>query len=267
MTTNWGDAVNTTLVEALTGCRVKSLDLYAHARELGKVDHHLVIGSTLQFAGSRTTVWGAGFINEGRMPAGRPALITAVRGPRSWMELRKAGLACPEVFGDPAVLLPALLGVNKNVGPSIRIGFIPHYSDIRDPKVCRLARVDGVEMLNIRGRPRKFLEKVADCSCVVSTSLHGVIAAESLGVPAVWAVVSNRVRGAGFKFTDYFEGTGRRAPDAVRLTGEESADELEEAAHGPSRPMIDYAGLIGACPFNVTPEAASALKRFACAAG
>lgn len=52
---------------------------------------------------------------------------------------------------------------------------------------------------------------------VISSSLHGIIAAEALGVPAVWMEMSDAVEGKGLKFYDYFLGSGRQRSDAVVL--------------------------------------------------
>ncbi len=58
-------------------------------------------------------------------------------------------------------------------------------------------------------RPRKSSSRSHVTDVCISSSLHGVIVAESLGLPTVAVSFGDRVPGGQFKFADYFEGTGR----------------------------------------------------------
>ena len=67
------------------------------------------VGSVLHLASSRAVVWGSGI--NGKMPLDSipgDLDIRAVRGPRTAEVLRAMGYTPPEVFGDPALLLPLL---------------------------------------------------------------------------------------------------------------------------------------------------------------
>jgi hypothetical protein len=58
---------------------------------------------------------------------------------------------------------------------------------------------------------------------VLSSSLHGLIVADALGVPNRWVESSDRVIGRGFKFRDYLGAMGRRT-DPIDLPAPESID-------------------------------------------
>jgi hypothetical protein len=67
-----------------------------------------------------------------------------------------------------------------------------------------------------------FLENLAGCESVASSSLHGLIFAEALQVPNVWIELSDKVLGGGFKFRDWFSVVEmpQLEPDVPRSTDE-----------------------------------------------
>ena len=48
-----------------------------------------------------------------------------------------------------------------------------------------------------------------ECEAIVSSSLHGLVIAESFGIRSTWMKLSENLAGGEFKFHDYFLGTGR----------------------------------------------------------
>ncbi len=124
----------------------------------------------------------------------------AVRGPLSRKMIKEA--VVPEVYGDPALLLPTIyapLGVKK----ICKVAYIPHYVD------RHLMMNKGLNIIDVALPWKIFVRRVLECERIVSSSLHGIIIAEAYGIPAEWAVYSDRVIGNGFKFHDYLLGTGR----------------------------------------------------------
>ena len=49
-----------------------------------------------------------------------------------------------------------------------------------------------------------MIKDIAQCNHIVSSSLHGIVTAHSLNIPAVWVKLSDKVVGDGYKFRDYF---------------------------------------------------------------
>lgn len=159
------------------------------------------LGSILHRAAPGDVVWGTGLIDD-RPFDGRGIRFEAVRGPRT--------RACitgdvPEVYGDPGLLMPTIYtpAVPARRDP---VGLILHrsekdlFSEVTDPHVRRI---------DVEAPWPTVIDAIVSCDVVVSSALHGIIVAESYGVPAVWIQPTDRLQGGWFKFLDYYEGTDR----------------------------------------------------------
>jgi len=204
---NLGDAVSPLIVQHLSGRPV----VHTGDRARGKL---VAVGSILNRARDGDVVWGSGLISAESRPKGTRLLVTAVRGPRTAARVRGLGIECPAVFGDPGSLLPRLFPRPTAHAPRFALGVIPHH---RDQELLGLKDDPAVRLIDILAAPEAFLAALWDCERVVSSSLHGIIFAESYGIPAQWLVISDRVLGGGHKFADYYEGTDRECPAPVRV--------------------------------------------------
>ena len=163
------------------------------------------IGSVLSFVGSgKTIVWGTGFMNEDCVSAllqkSAKLDVRAVRGPLTRNKLVSAGYICPEVYGDPAILLPLFYNpmVQKISG---KVVIIPHHS-----KLGKYAHQYDNVLDTYTNDWHKFVLEIKSAEKVISSSLHGIILAESYGIPCVWL---NDIPDSPFKYEDYYQSTGR----------------------------------------------------------
>jgi hypothetical protein len=184
-------------------------------------------GSLLQwlpsaFAG---TVLGSGMALDRPHPL-LHARIAAVRGART-REL--VGASGAVALGDPGLLAVRRSGVQAQ--PQVPVGIVPHYYDRDSPVLVRLAASLGHDcrVIDVRRPPVEVFAAIASCEVVVSSSLHGVITADALGVPAAWTIVSGQVMGGAFKFLDHESALGLHRRQ-VELTGDESVADLQAAA-------------------------------------
>ncbi|WP_419539051.1 polysaccharide pyruvyl transferase family protein [Micrococcus yunnanensis] len=103
-----------------------------------------------------------------------------------------------------------------------------HLSQLHEPFVRTLARRIGSErcvVVDARRRPGRVIEEIGRCSAVISTSLHGLIVADALGVPAAWATADPPLIGGDFKFRDHesvVSGWRARRVDLADLRDERS---------------------------------------------
>lgn len=254
---NWGDAINPWLVEAISGRHVTSIDidarsLFPTAGCFNADPMYAVVGSILQHADCRTVVWGAGFEAAGLRPRQAPRSIHAVRGPLSAAELRAAGIACGETYGDPVLLLPRLY--RPLAGKRFRLGVIPHLADLADPALGRFAARDDVRVIDLRGPLWATINAVAACERVVSTSLHGLILADAYGIPNAWVALGGEIPGGTFKFLDYYASIGRPNENPVCHLASDSLERLLAAATR-HEVALDLDRLLAACPFRAPSPA------------
>ena len=243
---NWGDDINLPLLEALTGRRWK---LLPQDRLCAPEEDLLFVGSTMSLVRPTTVVWGAGVKRaDFRLPV-RPAKVCSVRGPRTRQCLLDQGIDCPEVYGDPALLLPQVY--RPALKKRYRVTFIPHYRDKDLPHVraFRAAHPD-VNFVDVRdyGDWRSVIDQIAASELVVSSSLHGLIAADAYGVPNVWVEFSEAMRGEILKYHDYAEGIGRVLDRPLDFRSSISLDAAESAASNWRPIRFDCAKLLAASP-------------------
>ena len=161
----------------------------------------LAVGSVMSKLMPADVVWGTGCMRNKIVTSTRNTFL-AVRGSMTRALIKDAHV--PEIYGDPALLLPLLY--DPDVKKTHNIGFIPHYVDkpgFRVPdKRCK--------MIDVNSNWKRFVDEVKSCERIVSSSLHGIVIAEAYRIPAEWAVYSDKVLGQGFKFRDYLTGTQRQ---------------------------------------------------------
>jgi len=236
---NWGDALNPVLVELVSGRKAQYLEELHH-------DRYLAIGSVLGTANEHAEVWGSGFIREHEPLLGRPRAVHAVRGPLSREALLRQDVECPEIYGDPALLLPRFF--NPQVGKRYAVGIIPHYVDKGHAWVEQYRRDPQVLIIDIESGITEFVRLVKSCEVILSSSLHGLICADAYGVPNAWIRLSDDVMGGDYKFRDYRLSIGAGEPGVIQIA--EDTQLANAAAKAERRELrMDLRKLILACPF------------------
>ncbi|ACV27955.1 polysaccharide pyruvyl transferase family protein [Kangiella koreensis] len=208
-TQNWGDTINLYLLEKISG---KKPVIAPPSQQ-----HILAVGSILRIANHNSIVWGSGFISKKGNIKYKPLKICAVRGPLTRSLLLKKGIETPEVYGDPALLMPRFY--HPNVAKKYSLGVIPHYRDIEHPVVKQLEQ-QGARILDIKKNAEDFVDDLLECEHTISSSLHGLIASDSYGIPNQWVTLKNELTGGSFKFQDYYQSIAQRHQSPV------SAEEL-----------------------------------------
>jgi len=239
---NFGDELNPYLLARLSGKRI------IHEDAKGPQLYVAAIGSILHLTNENAIVWGAGIIEVGTSVK-RPHEIRAVRGPRTAETLRKLGYQCPEVYGDPALLLPLVFPMT-NIEPTHEIGIIPHFVDYRH--VCDLAPEDTL-VIDLLRPIEEIIQQICSCKRIVSSSLHGIIVSHAYGRPAIRAKFSDRIYGDGVKFDDYSFSVNLPAMVPFDFTSHlPSLECLVAYVDDKSElPKIDVRGLLDSAPFKL----------------
>lgn len=198
---NYGDLLGKYIVEKISGKRAvftspkkKSLSNFFNPI-------YVTIGSILSNVNEKCVVWGSGIISKDSKI--KRAKFISVRGPQTRLSLINQGYDVPEVYGDPALLLPLLYC--PKVKKEFKYGIVPHYVDKEKMEFLFKDRSDihVIDMMtnDIESKTIEFLK----CEQIISSSLHGIIVSHAYGIPAVWQKFSDKVFGDDIKYQDYFE--------------------------------------------------------------
>ena len=211
---NFGDDLSHVIVERILGRPVKYRNLNSSQKIL------LGGGSILHYARDRDVIWGSGFRED---PSGENRFhsldVRAVRGPKTRDFLLKKGIDCPQVYGDPAVLMGHLFPEFKKQKPI--------YDYIIIPNIVEISSFASYKNVVVPTLPwNEIVQKMNQSKLVISSSLHGIIVAEAYGIPArllkmTWVEPL-------LKYQDYYESTGRpnfkyatSVQEALRMGGEQ----------------------------------------------
>lgn len=253
---NMGDLLSPMIIEHCFGYKVeRSSFLTAQMCAVGScLAQYKLHGTPLMkaqqtingFTHPTVRVWGTGFINysdrEGRFFK-RDMQFYAVRGEmtRKNVELM-TGRRLDIPTGDAGILASELL--DELPEKRYDIGIIPHICDLNEELVSIAAdKYENSTVINVKDEPLDVIKRLAQCRTVISSSLHGLIVADSLGIPNVHVLFSDRPLGDGYKFDDYYSAYG--AEHVQRDLRTEPMPEINE--------ICDL--------WSITPEAAAEKKK------
>lgn len=214
---NLGDMISSVVYDYL--CNYYGLDKNKKVR---KTRHLYAIGSILFFENQDATVWGTGSLHDMHYNINnivhqkvlRRLDVRAVRGPLTRASLCRLGVSCPKVYGDPAVLMPLIYEPIRT--DQKRIVVISYLDDDYSNELYNSENV--IISSTVTSNWRELIDLIASAKVVISSSLHGIILAESYGVPAVLLHPQKRID--LFKYKDYYLGTDRINIPIVRTIEE-----------------------------------------------
>lgn len=248
---NYGDFLSRYLVEKISGRPVR----WVHPKKIRwykrNKKNYLAIGSIIHHATKKSIVWGSGIIDRKQKVA--PADFRAVRGPQTRKYLLEQGYDCPEIYGDPAILMPELY--KPEVFKEYEMGIIPHYHDY---KIVKELYKDENEILIIDMMTmdvEKITKQIMSCKKTISSSLHGIIVSHAYGIPSLWVKFSDKIFGDDIKYIDYLESVKLQAYEPPFITSKLGVDELKKLLESlPSEVTRKHLeelkrGLMGSSPF------------------
>ena len=214
---NMGDLLNVMIIEQLFGYQVKrhtflTGELSAIGSGLGQftLRDNRLLACAERIAGwffPTVNIWGTGFVcyKEKDTPFYRKDMrFAAVRGELSKARVEKIlGQKLDIPTGDAGILSSYLL--DGPVEKKYSTGIIAHYKEQTEAAFQRMMEFyPDTVFIDVRQHPSAVIRQIAECECIVSSSLHGLIIADSLGIPNIHVKVTDNLLGDGFKFDDYY---------------------------------------------------------------
>jgi pyruvyltransferase len=198
------------------------------------------VGSILEKAPEnfKGTIWTTGFMHEASHRHFSRARVLGVRG-----HLTLERVKCPNheqmIVGDAGLLCDELAPAARK---KHQLGIIPHFVDFDDPMVKALAASSSdIRLIDICAETSEVMRTTAECEHILSSSLHGLILADSLSIPNRWLELNRGpeiITGAGFKYRDYYSIFGMR-PEPFRMGSATTLDEVINAIDHSPRPGLE----------------------------
>lgn len=244
---NFAGSINPWLIEKITGSvPINSNKIY----NIYKNPVYACIGSILDYNDTKNlVVWGAGFQFSHGPFKETPEKILAVRGPLSRDLFLKQGIDCPEVYGDPTLLLPQFY--QPVVQKEFKLGILAHPMDKDKENLYRFMEKADEKILYIDSEDplEVVIKNILKCEKIASSSLHGIMAADAYGIPSLQIKFTDKVTGGTFKFKDYMASVKRKYNDPLQITEyinpKQVYDQFEDYEIN-----IDLDTLYKVCPFN-----------------
>lgn len=215
---NMGDLLNPLLVKNIFGYESKrhtylTCELSAIGSGLGQF---IMKGNFAERMAKRLSsvfyptvhVWGTGFINEENDDEQeffrKEMIFHAVRGKLSKARVEKIlnkKLDIPT--GDAGILADRL--IRGKIEKKYSVGIIPHFKEQNHSIFKEMKeKYENSIIIDLREDPVEVVKQIAECETIISTSLHGLIVADSFHIPNQHIVVTNNMKGDGFKYKDYY---------------------------------------------------------------
>jgi pyruvyltransferase len=216
---NFGDILSPIILENISGKKVNRIRSSYFNKK-----HYLGIGSILDRATNHSVVWGSGFISEKSTFISKPNKILAVRGKLTREILINNGVDCPEIYGDPALLLPRYY--KPKITKNYKLGIMPHYIDKSNDNLKKFKNDNEILIIDIQNsNPLNVIDLMLSCERIVTSSLHGIILSDAYKIPNLWVSFSNNIIGGNFKYHDYFSSVNRTKINPIIFT--DKMDKIE----------------------------------------
>jgi pyruvyltransferase len=209
---NFGDELTKDIIEKLFKKQVVVHNTPNHQFDL------IGVGSLIHFFNDslnyKTYVWGSGLIDDKVNNINDNFVFKACRGRLTREKLPTKYREIP--MGDPGLLCNLIY--TKNIKHKDKIGVIPHFRDEKSHYFNKIIKKhpEIFKIIPVGQSPENVANQIRSCRLILSSSLHGLIVADSFGIPNIHLMLSdnlsspNHLRGGEYKFRDYCSGVGRK---------------------------------------------------------
>ena len=208
---NFGDYLSPLIVEMISGKKV----VYAEPRDADMIAIGSILSRERKARGMllkrKLHIWGSGTDKASRVFSGRH-IYHAVRGKITRSQINK--LQQNPALGDPGLLVDQLYDGKSKPEKKYGLGIIPHFVDQRDPRMEALLALPKTRLINVFSPVEQVVNEIRQCEFVLSSSMHGLIVADSFGIPNRRMPFSSGII-SDLKFDDYYSAFGLACPTSV----------------------------------------------------
>tara|TARA_R110000823_G_scaffold106974_1_gene225599 strand:+ start:1064 stop:1885 length:822 start_codon:yes stop_codon:yes gene_type:complete len=244
---NWGDQLNPKLFSFISGVPTDEINRIWLGDEFS-TPRYYCIGSILNLGfSSNYEVWGSGMEDSNHGVKFHPSKIHAVRGPLTRKGYIKWGVNCPEIYGDPALLYPRFY--KPDVKKEYKYGIIPHFYHKNHSWVTRFKDDPQINIIDVQDPiVNNFVDEINKCEIILSSALHGIICADSYGIPSYFIDLTDKETPVNyFKLNDYLMSVKRPLVEAYRVQDITNLDDFYYYNYSID---IDLDKLLEVCPFK-----------------
>ena len=232
---NFGDALSSFLVEYLSGKATTrkefdTAEMSAVGSVLGKF---FLVSCRENVNEAPLKVWGTGMLDD-RAPEGnvckkRGLEVLAVRGKETLGYLRKYGYVSKSLtpaMGDPGLFYPDMIAGCRAKKKIYDLALVPHHMDIAAGRLLSeklLSYGISVRFVDVTTcDPSLCVLEIASSRKVLSSSLHGLVVADALGIPNRRLLfdgyeqdMARQYGQSNFKFRDYYSAFDLDMPEPL----------------------------------------------------
>jgi len=256
---NWGDDLNLFFLRKISKDFIMP---YAYScypnggslKELKKEPLYSAIGSVLSWIPKENTiVWGTGLI-DGQLPP-FDMKVYAVRGPKTREKLIEQGVDCPQVYGDPALLLPLYYRPSSKK-KKYKLGIVPHYTEYYSTKLDKFKQDPNIIVIKMFDYKHwtDIIDQICSCNMIVSSSLHGLIVSEAYSIPNFWVEIDGPIisdKSRRFKFYDFYSSIEHDDISPFQFEEKTTISDVLNMAPMYKKGVYDITGLFKACPWRL----------------
>lgn len=186
--------------------------------------NYVIVGSILDdfWDNHALTILGAGLLKGGNKNL-HNSRVLALRGK---LTQEKLGRSKENItLGDPGLLTSRIIPIPRDDSDDKPIGIIPHWKHAASPRLDKYRYDKRYKIINPHAEPQIVAHEICACSVIAADSLHGLILADSYGVPNIRvSFLDGVVDTSDFKYLDYFSAIGRAGEAAKAIKPEDISD-------------------------------------------
>ena len=172
---------------------------------------------------SKLIIAGCGFMTPPQQDdcINREIEVMALRGALSKVRIEElTGYSLENcILGDPGLLISKIYPMNHP--KKYKVGVIPHYYDKTEWDARKInIKGNNFRLIDIQQEAKDVAKELCECECILSSSLHGLIFADSYNIPNRQLIMSDKVSGGSYKFKDYYSAFNLELPKAIDIRNE-----------------------------------------------